>query len=95
MVIDGQRVPALRFDHPHTQALLVALVVFRAHPDRVTNFGLRSALVLRRAHNGFLTTIMAAAGAGPPRASPLGRALDDVSIEIDRVARGARLTACA
>jgi hypothetical protein len=143
IVVDGQRVPALRFDHPVTQALLVALVVFRANPDgfsnrelrdllapmlgidpasmtpgrmtyhlrrlrlhgliertphtlryTVTDFGLRSALVLTRVHNRFLTTVMAdAAHPGPSRASPLGRALSDVAVEIDRIATTLHLAA--
>jgi hypothetical protein len=44
VVVDGQRVPALRFDHPVTQALLVALVVFRANPDGFSNRELRDLL---------------------------------------------------
>jgi hypothetical protein len=60
----------------------------------VTDFGLRSALVLTRVHNRFLTTVMADAGQpGPSRASPLGRALDNVAIEIDRVATTSHLAA--
>jgi hypothetical protein len=143
VVVDGQRVPALRFDHPVTQALLVALVMFRAHPDgfsnrelrellapmlgldpasmtqgamtyhlrrlrlhgliertphtfryRVTDFGLRSALVLTRVHNRFLTTIMAdVADTGPPDRSRLWRALGIVATEIDRIATSSRLAA--
>jgi hypothetical protein len=144
IVVDGQRVPALRFDHPLTQALLTALVVFRANPDglsnrelrdmiaallgvtpasmtpgamtyhlrrlrlhgmivrtahtnryRVTTTGLRAALVLTRAHDRFLGPAVAAITPGPARSSPLGRALDTVTIEIDRAARSARLAACA
>lgn len=146
VVVDGQRVPALRFDHPLTQALLVALVMFRANPDgfsnrglrellapmlgvdpasmtqarmtyhlrrlrlhgliertphtlryRVTDFGLRSALVLTRIHNRFLNTVMAdVADAGAPHRSPLGgRALRAVAAEIDRVATTAHLVAAA
>ena len=135
VVVNGQRVPALRFDHPVTQALLVALVIFRADPDgfsnrelrellapmlgvapasitqgrmtyhlrrlrlhrliertphtlryQVTDFGLRSALILTRVHNRFLTTTMADAPAtGPPR-SALARALHAVGTEIDLIA---------
>lgn len=143
-VVDGQRVPALRFDHPLTQALLTALVMFRANPDgfsnrelrdtiapllgvtptsmtpgamtyhlrrlrchnlivrtahtnryRVTATGLRAALVLTRAHDRLLLPAMAAITPGPSRSSPLGRALDTVTIEIDRQARHARLPAAA
>ena len=143
-VVDGQRVPALRFDHPLTQALLTALVTFRANPDgfsnrelrdtiapllgvtpasmtpgamtyhlrrlrchglivrtahtnryRVTTTGLRAALVLTRAHDRLLLPAMAAITPGPARSSPLGAALDHLTIEIDRQARNARLTAAA
>lgn len=142
VTVDGQRVPALRFDHPATQALFVALVVFCPHPDgftsrdlrellapalglapdamkpgqltyhlrrlrlhgliqrtphtfryRVTDFGLRSALVLTRVHNRFLTTVMADAGPHQPHTSPLGRALDNVATEIDRIAQTLRIAA--
>jgi hypothetical protein len=142
VVVDGQRIPALRFDHPVTQALLVALVVFRANPDgfsnqelrdllapmlgydpasmtpgtmtyhlrrlrlhglirrtphtfryNVTDFGLRSALVLTRVHNRFLTTVMADAEPQPSHPSPLGRALDNVATEIDRLAHSLRIAA--
>jgi hypothetical protein len=44
VIVNGQRVPALRFDHPVTQALLVALIVFRAHPDGFSNRELRELL---------------------------------------------------
>lgn len=44
LVVDGQRVPALRFDHRVTQALLVALVVFLANPDGFSNRELRDIL---------------------------------------------------
>jgi len=146
VIVNGGRVPALRFDHRVTQALLVALVVFRAHPDgfsnrelrdvlgpmlgadpatmtpgkmtyhlrrlrlhgliertphtnryRVTDFGLRSALVLTRVHNRFLTTVMADAAStpnlSPPDRSPLARALQAVATEIDNTATRARLQA--
>lgn len=142
VIVDGQRVPALRFDNPVTQALLVALVVFCPHPDgfnsrelrellapalgltpdamtpgqmtynlrrlrlhgliertphtfryKVTGFGLRSALVLTRVHNRFLTTVMADAAAHQPHPSPLGRALDNVAAEIDRLAQTLRIAA--
>ena len=142
ITVDGQRVPALRFDHPVTQALLVALVVFCPHPDgfcsrdlrellapalglnpdamtpgqmtyhlrrlrlhglikrtphtfryHPTAFGLRSALILTRIHNRFLTTVMADAGAHQPHPSPLGRALDNVATEIDRIAQALRIAA--
>lgn len=142
VVIDGQRVPALRFDHPVTQALLVALVVFCPHPDgfnsrdlrellasalglhpdamtpgqmtynlrrlrlhgliertphtfryKTTDFGLRSALILTRVHNRFLTTVMADAGPHQPHPSSLGRALDNVAAEIDRLAESLRIAA--
>jgi len=143
IVVDGQRVPAMRFDHRVTQALLVARVIFRTNPAgfsnrelrdllapmlgtdpasmtpgqmtyqlrrlrlhgliertpctfryRVTDLGLRSALVLTRAHNRFLTTVMADVGdTGPPSRSPLGRALDAVATEIDLVAARSRLAA--
>lgn len=138
IVVGGQRVPALRFDHTLTQALLVALVVFRADPDgfsnrelrellapmlgvdpasmtqgrmtyhlrrlrlhgliertphtlryQVTDFGLRSALILTRVHNRFLTTVMADAPAPDPGVharSPLARALRTVATEIDNAA---------
>ena len=135
--------PAMRFDHRVTQALLVALVIFRTNPAgfsnrelrdllapmlgtdpasmtpgqmtyqlrrlrlhgliertpctfryRVTDLGLRSALVLTRAHNRFLTTVMAdVSDTGPPSRSPLGRALDAVATEIDLVAARSRLAA--
>lgn len=142
VTVDGQRVPALRFDNPVTQALLVALVVFCPHPDGFTSrdlrellapalglhpdamtagqltyhlrrlrlhglvertphtfryhttaFGLRSALILSRIHNRFLTTVMADAGPHQPHPSPLGRALDNVATEIDRVAQALRIAA--
>ncbi len=143
LVVNGQRVPALRFDHRVTQALLVALVMFRADPDgfsnrelrellapmlgvdpasmtqgrmtyhlrrlrlhgliertphtqryRVTDFGLRSALVLTRVHNRFLTTVMAdAADTGPPGRSELGRALHVVATELDKAADRSRIAA--
>lgn len=61
---------------------------------RVTDLGLRSALVLTRAHNRFLTTVMAdVSDTGPPSRSPLGRALDAVATEIDLVAARSRLAA--
>lgn len=44
VVVDGQRVPAIRFDHPVTQALLVALVVFCVDPDGFSNGELRELL---------------------------------------------------
>lgn len=143
VVVNGARVPAMRFDHPVTQALLICLVVFRANPDgfsnrelrellapalgldpaamtpgaltyhlrrlslhglisriplkfryQVTDFGLRSALVLTLVHNRYLTTVMADAdGAGPSRASPLDRALDDVARAMDAHAASCRLAA--
>jgi hypothetical protein len=142
VLVDGQRVPALRFDNPVTQALLVALVVFCPHPDgfqsrdlrellapalgltpdamtpgqmtynlrrlrlhgliertphsfryKVTPFGLRSALLLTRIHNRFLTTVMAEAGTHQSHPSPLGRALDNVATEIDRLADTLRIAA--
>jgi hypothetical protein len=144
VIVDGQCVPALRFDNQTTQALLVALVVFRAHPDgfsngelrellapmlgvdpatmtpgsmtyhlrrlrlhglikrtphtlryQVTDFGLRSALVLTRVHNRFLTTVMADAAdtSAPPGRTPLARALEAVATEIDNTAAQARLAA--
>ena len=141
-VVDGQRVAALRFDHHLTQALLTALVMFRANPDgfsnrelrdtiapllgvtpasmtpgamtyhlrrlrchdlivrtphtnryHVTLTGLRAALVLTRAHDRLLLPTMAAITPGPARSSPLGRALDNVTIEINRQARNVRLPA--
>jgi hypothetical protein len=142
VTVDRQRIPALRFDNPVTQALLVALVVFCPHPDgfnsrdlrellapalgltpdamkpgqltyhlrrlrlhgliertphtfryRTTDFGLRSALILTRIHNRFLTTVMADAGPQQAHPSPLGRALDNVATEIDRVAQSLRIAA--
>jgi hypothetical protein len=142
VTVDGQRVPALRFDNPVTQALLVALVVFCPHPDgftsrdlrellapalglhpdamtpgqmtynlrrlrlhgliertphtfryKTTGFGLRSALILTRVHNRFLTTVMAEAGPHQPHPSPLGRSLDQVAAEIDRLADTLRIAA--
>ncbi|MGH9083548.1 MAG: hypothetical protein ACRDWN_09410, partial [Acidimicrobiales bacterium] len=42
--IDGQRVPALRFDHPATQALFSALVVCRLLPNGFANRDLRELL---------------------------------------------------
>ena len=44
VVVDGQRVPALRFDHPATQALLVALVALRLLPKGFANRDLREHL---------------------------------------------------
>lgn len=44
VIVDGQRVPALRFDNPVTQALLVTLVMFRANPDGFSNRELRELL---------------------------------------------------
>jgi hypothetical protein len=44
VIVDGQRVPALRFDNPVTQALLVALVVFCPHPDGFCSRDLRELL---------------------------------------------------
>jgi hypothetical protein len=44
VIIDGQRVPALRFDHPVTQALLAALVVCRLLPNGFANRDLRELL---------------------------------------------------
>ncbi len=44
VTVDGQRVPALRFDNPVTQALLVALVVFCPHPDGFISRDLRELL---------------------------------------------------
>ena len=44
VVVDGQRVPALRFDAPATQALLAALVVFRLLPTGFANRDLRAHL---------------------------------------------------
>jgi hypothetical protein len=44
LVVDGQRVPALRFDHPVTQALLAALVVCRLLPNGFANRDLRELL---------------------------------------------------
>jgi hypothetical protein len=41
---DGQRVPALRFDHPATQALLACLVVCRLLPNGFANRDLRALL---------------------------------------------------
>ena len=142
VTVDGQRSPALRFDNPLTQALLVALVVFCPHPDgfnsrelrehlapalgltpdamtpgqmtyhlrrlrlhgliertphtfryKTTDFGLRSALVLTRVHNRFLATVMADAADRHPHLSPLGRALDNVAHEIDRLAQTLRIAA--
>ena len=142
VIVDGQRVPALRFDNPVTQALLVALVVFCPHPDgfnsrdlreliapalglhpdamkpgqltyhlrrlrlhgliertphtfryRTTDFGLRSALILTRIHNRFLTTVMADAGPHQVHPTPLGHALDNVATEIDRIAQTLRIAA--
>ncbi|MHB8293703.1 MAG: hypothetical protein ACYDH5_03585 [Acidimicrobiales bacterium] len=44
VVVRGQRVPALRFDNPMTQALLTALVVFTANPGGFSNGELRELL---------------------------------------------------
>jgi len=44
LVIDQQRVPALRFDAPTTQALLVALVCLRLRPNGFANRDLRELL---------------------------------------------------
>ncbi len=44
VVVEGQRVPALRFDHPTTQALLCALVVLRLLPRGFANRDLRASL---------------------------------------------------
>jgi hypothetical protein len=44
VVVDGQRAPALRFDHPTTQALLAALVVLRLLPPGFANRDLRDHL---------------------------------------------------
>jgi hypothetical protein len=54
---------------------------------------LRSALILTRIHNRFLTTVMADAGPSQPHPSPLGRALDNVATEIDLVAQSLRIGA--
>ncbi len=48
---------------------------------KTTDFGLRTALILTRVHNRFLTTVMADAGPQPAHPSPLGRALDNVATE--------------
>ncbi|MGH9280597.1 MAG: hypothetical protein ACRD12_21210, partial [Acidimicrobiales bacterium] len=44
VIVDGQRAPALRFDHPATQALLSALVVLRLLPSGFSNRDLRELL---------------------------------------------------
>lgn len=44
VAIDGQRVPALRFDHPVTQALLVTLAALRLLPNGFSNRDLRGVL---------------------------------------------------
>ena len=44
VIVDGQRVPALRFDHPATQALLTTLVVCRLLPNGFANRQLRELL---------------------------------------------------
>ncbi|MDQ4070248.1 MAG: hypothetical protein M3203_12375 [Actinomycetota bacterium] len=44
VVVSGQRAPALRFDHPVTQALLGALVVLRLLPTGFSNRDLREIL---------------------------------------------------
>jgi len=44
VTVAGQRAPALRFDHPRTQALLAALVVFRLLPQGFANRDLRAHL---------------------------------------------------
>jgi hypothetical protein len=44
VTVAGQRAPALRFDHPRTQALLAALVVFRLLPQGFSNRELRAHL---------------------------------------------------
>ncbi|MHB8295459.1 MAG: hypothetical protein ACYDH5_12695, partial [Acidimicrobiales bacterium] len=62
---------------------------FRYH---VTDQGLRSALVLTRAHDRFLYPAMAATGPSPPP-SPLRRALDNAATEIDLIATRSRLAA--
>ena len=43
-VIDGQRVPALRFGDPRVHALLAAIAVARLQPDGFTNRHLRNHL---------------------------------------------------
>jgi hypothetical protein len=143
VVVSGQRAPALRFDHPVTQALLDALVVCRLLPlgfsnrdlrellapllglplsamtpgrmsyhlrrlrlhgliervphtfhYEVTNFGLRSALFLTRAHRRVVVTAMAdAVGPDPPVPSELRRRLDAFESEIDKLATRSRLAA--
>jgi hypothetical protein len=60
---------------------------------KTTDFGLRSALVLTRIHNRFLTTVMADAGPHQPHPSALGKALDHVATEIDRLAQSLRIAA--
>ena len=60
---------------------------------KTTDFGLRSALVLTRVYNRFLTTVMADAGAHQSHPSPLGRALDNVAVEIDLLAQSLRIAA--
>jgi predicted MarR family transcription regulator len=64
---------------------------------RVTDFGLRAALVLTRVHNRFLTTVMAdaapTADIGPPDRTALARALAAVATEIDNTATRLRLQA--
>jgi hypothetical protein len=44
VVVEGQRAPALRFDHPLTQALLSCLVVLRLLPMGFSNRDLRELL---------------------------------------------------
>jgi hypothetical protein len=44
VIVDGQRVPALRFDHPAAQALLACLVVCRLLPKGFANRDLRELL---------------------------------------------------
>jgi predicted MarR family transcription regulator len=62
------------------------LIVRTAHTHRykLTLTGLRAALVLSRCHDRLLWPAMAAITPGAARTSPIGRALDTITAEIDR-----------
>ncbi len=60
----------------------------------VTDFGLRSALFLTRAHRRVVVTAMAdAVGPDPPLPTPLRRRLDALESEMDKLAARSRLAA--